>query len=82
VSVSEVFSLPIRCYIKVNKRDNIGKQNGNTFTVASYEILIEPQSFESERVQLFDTLGHDLGVFSVMYPPEYLQAVQAVKIVV
>jgi len=77
---SEAFGEQIPCRITTNKRNNIGKQNGNTFTVASYEILIEMQPFEAERIKL-NQLGKDLGEFSVLWT-EYLESVQAVKIVV
>jgi len=82
VRPSSEWGKPISCHIKVNTRNNLGKQNGNTFTIASYEILIEPQPFEAERVKLIDNCGKELGEFSVMYPPEHLEAVGAVKIVV
>jgi hypothetical protein len=80
VQTSAVWGNPIPCHISVNKRNNLGKQNGNTFTVASYEVLIEPQPFYAERVRLTEH-GRDLGEFSVMFS-EYLEAVGATKIVV
>lgn len=80
VKTSESCGDPIPCRITVNKRDNLGKQNGNTFTVASYEVLISPQPFTAERVKL-ERFGKDLGEFSVMFT-EYLEAVGAIKIVV
>lgn len=82
IQPSSIWGELIPCYIKVNTRNNLGKQNGNTFTIASYEILINPQPFESERVKLIDGFGKDLGEFSVMYPPEFLEAVDAIKLVV
>ena len=80
VKPSESWGDPIYCSITVNKRNNLGKQNGNSFTVASYEILIGPQPFTAERVKL-ERLGKNLGEFSVMFT-EYLEAVGAIKIVV
>jgi hypothetical protein len=80
VKTSESWGGPISCRIAMNKRDNLGKQNGNTFTVASYEVLISPQPFTAERVKL-ERHGKDLGEFSVMFT-EYLEAVGAIKIVV
>ncbi|MDR0657691.1 MAG: hypothetical protein LBG18_01930 [Mediterranea sp.] len=80
VKPAETWGQPIPCNVKVNKRNNLGKQNGNTFKIASYEVLIEPQPFESERVRLTE-YGRDLGEFSVMWT-EYLDAVGALKIVV
>jgi hypothetical protein len=80
IKPDESWSLPIPCHVKMNRRNNLGKHNGNTFIIASYEVLIEPQPFEAERVKLTEN-GRDLGEFSVMYT-EYLEAVGAVKIVV
>jgi hypothetical protein len=80
VKPTETWAQPVPCHVKVNKRDNLGKQNGNTFKIASYEVLIEPQAFESERVRLTEH-GRDLGEFSVLWT-EYLEAVGFLKIVV
>ena len=80
IEPSESLSEPISCHIKVNRKNNLGKQNGNAFTIASYEILIELQSFEAERVKLIER-GRDLGEFSVLWT-ECLENVGAVKIVV
>ncbi|MDL2310128.1 hypothetical protein LJC39_03315 [Parabacteroides sp. OttesenSCG-928-B22] len=83
VRPSSEWGEPIPCNIRVNKRNNLGKQNGNTFTVASYEILIEPQSFiDDGMVKLQYVSGKDLGEFPIMFPPEFLEAVGAVKITV
>jgi hypothetical protein len=76
----ESWTQPIPCRIVTNKKNNLGKQNGNTFTIASYEVLIELQSFESERVRLARHC-RELGEFSVLWS-EYLDAVGAFKIVV
>jgi len=80
VRPSEDFEERIPCRITTNKKNNIGKQNGNTFTVASYEVLIDLQPFEAGLVRLTRN-EHDLGEFSVLWI-EYLEAVGAVKIVV
>ena len=80
VEPSESWSEPIPCHIRVNRKNNLGKQNGNTFTVASYEVIIELQPFEHERVKLIEQ-AMDLGEFSVLWT-ECLEAVGAVKIVV
>ncbi len=78
---SESWEAPIPCHIRSNTYNNKGKANGNTFTVASYEVLIESQPFVAERVKLTDRNGKDLGEFSVM-EIEYLDAVDTVKITV
>jgi hypothetical protein len=80
VKPSEDWLQPIPCRIVVNKRDNLGKHDGNTFKIASYKVLIEPQPFDYERVRLTE-YGRDLGEFSVMFV-EYLDAVSALQIVV
>lgn len=83
VRPSSEWSNPVPCHIKVNQRNNLGKQNGNSFTIASYEILIEPQSFIDDGIiKLFYISGKELGEFPIMFPPEFLEAVGAVKIVV
>jgi len=80
VKPSETWSQPIACRIIQNRKNNIGKQNGNTFVIASYEVLIDPKPFEAERVKL-NCNGLDLGEFSVLWN-EYLDVVCALKIVV
>jgi hypothetical protein len=70
----------IPCRIKENRRNNIGKLNGNTFIIASYEILIDKQQFDANRVKL-ERFGHSLGEFSVI-SIEPLDAVNCIKILV
>ncbi|MDR0385392.1 MAG: hypothetical protein LBH60_04885 [Prevotellaceae bacterium] len=83
VRPSSEWGKPIPCRISVNKRNNLGKQNGNSFTIASFEILIEPQPFiDDGMVKLRYLSGRELGEFPIMFPPEFLEAVGAVKIVV
>lgn len=79
VRPSSSFGDPVPCNIKVNKNSLIGKANGNTFTVASYEILIEGNAYDAEAVELLDSDGKSLGEFSVMQI-EPLYAVGLVKI--
>jgi hypothetical protein len=61
VRLSPEWEQPIPCHIKVNRGNYLGKQNGNTFTSASYEVLIESQPFEAERVKLVDESGRRSG---------------------
>lgn len=75
------FGDPIPCNIKTNKNSLIGKSNGNTFTVASYEILIEANGYEEGTVQLTDLSGKAIGEFPIM-EIEPLYAVGMVKITV
>jgi hypothetical protein len=73
---------PVECNIKVNKNSLVGKSNGNTFTIASYEILVEATEWEAESVKLAYSSGKELGEFSLLSEPEILQAVGMVKLLV
>lgn len=57
---------PIRCYIKTVKTNNVGKQEGNYFKVASYEVLIDLVPFNATRIRLAYDDGQDLGEFAVI----------------
>jgi hypothetical protein len=57
---------PIRCYIKTVKTNNVGKQDGNHFKIASYEVLIDLIPFASTRVRLSCDDRGDLGEFAVI----------------
>ena len=80
IETSESWSDPIPCHIKVNRKNNLGKQNGNAFTIASYEVYVEMQPFEAERIKI-SKYSKDLGEFSVLWT-ECLENVGSVKIVV
>jgi len=80
IQMSDTFGEPIPCHIKVNSKSNLGKQNGNTFTVASYVILIDEQPFEDGIVKLTQH-GRDLGEHSVLWS-EYLETHATIKIFV
>ena len=77
---TETFSEPIPCRIVTNRKNNLGRHNGNTFVIASYKVLIDMQPFDAERVKL-TRKGNDLGVFSVI-STEYLETVGSVEILV
>lgn len=64
VKPSESWGVPIPCNIKTNQSSNNGVINGNTFSVSSYEILIDSQPFKADRVQLVRN-GEALGEFKV-----------------
>lgn len=72
---------PIPCQFRANSYNNRGKANGEAFTVASYEILIEDQSYEAEVLRLTDNNGKELGEFSVI-EIESLTAVCQTRILV
>lgn len=71
---------PILCQIRTNKLDNLGKSNGNSFTAASYVILIEMQPFDAKAIRL---MREDicLGEFPII-STEPLPAVGIIKILV
>lgn len=71
----------IPCRHKANRSSFKGKSNGNTFTVASFEILIESQPFPYEQIQLFGEDGAKIGEYSIMWK-ENLDAVGNLKITV
>ena len=43
---------PIECQYRANKYSNKGKANGEAFTIASYEILIDEQPYDAEMLRL------------------------------
>lgn len=71
---------PIICQIRTNKLDNLGKSNGNHFTVASYVILIEMQPFDAKAIRLIreDVCLGEFPIISI----EALTAVGIIKILV
>ena len=72
---------PIPCQYSANKRNNLGRVNGEHYTVAQYEILIEQQPFTSEQIRLKDLAGNVVGEFSVIQV-EPLDAVCELRILV
>lgn len=72
---------PIPCQYSANKRNNLGKVNGEHFTVAQYEILIEQQPFTTEQIRLKDLAGDTVGEFSIIQV-EPLDAVCELRILV
>lgn len=74
---------PIPCQYLPNSRNNLGKVNSERFTTASYTVLLEEQPLpSSEQIRLKDSNGKILGEFSLIAPPEYLEAVGEIKILV
>jgi hypothetical protein len=74
------WGFPIPAYIKVNRYSELGVKDGDSFRIASYEVLIEAQPFQAAHVKLA-TKDRQLGAFPVIQT-EQLQAVGAVKILV
>lgn len=78
------WSAPIPCqYIPVNRTLLTRTGNGERITKATYTVLIEMQSLpESEQLRLTDRTGTSLGEFSLIAPPEMLDAVCEIKILI
>lgn len=74
---------PIPCqYIPIN-RNNLGRVNGERYTSATYTVLIEEQALPgSEQIRLTDIKGNVLGKFPLIAPPELLEAVGEIKILI
>jgi hypothetical protein len=81
ITPSVTWGEPIPCRIMANMHNKKGKANGNSFTIASYEVLVETQPFATERVTLTYDNGEELGEFSVMQI-ERMESVGTVKILV
>ena len=75
------WGVPIPCQYSANKYSNLGRVNGEHFTVAQYTVLIEAQPFAAEQIRLKDRNGNDLGEFSVIQA-EPLDAVCELKILI
>lgn len=75
------WSSAIPCQYSANKHDNLGKVNGEHFTIAQYSVLIEASKFSAEQVRLTDEDGSVVGDFSVI-SVERLPAVGQVKIMI
>lgn len=74
---------PIPCQIIPNTQNLKGSYDGEHFTIASFTILIEEQPLpQSEQVRLTAKCGREIGEFSLIAPPEYLQAVCEIKLMV
>lgn len=77
------WSDPIPCQFIPNNRNNLGRVNGEHFTTATYTVLIEEQPLpESEQLRLKDRSGKELGEFSLIAPPEAMEAVCEIKILI
>lgn len=78
------WSDPIPCqFIPVNRTLLFKTENGERITTATYTVLIEKQPLpESEQLRLTTTGGKSLGEFSLIAPPELLEAVCEIKILI
>lgn len=74
---------PIPCQFLPNNRNNLGRVKGERFTTATYMVLLEEQPIpESEQLRLTDRSGKALGEFSLIAPPEYLEAVGEIRLLI
>ena len=69
----------IPCQYLANKYSNKGKANGESFVIASYEILIEEQNYSAETLRLTNSAGSVIGEFAVI-EIEPLPAVGMIKL--
>lgn len=82
IKPTEAWGKPIPCQYTANKHNNLGKTTGGEpFTVAQYQILIEEQPLNGERLRLDDLCGREIGEFSIM-EIEPLEAVCEMRIMV
>lgn len=73
---------PIPCQYIPNNNSFQGRANGEHFTVASYQILIDGMyEVASEQLRLKDAAGKEIGQFSLI-SVEPLRAVDEIKIMV
>lgn len=74
---------PIPCQFIPNSRNNLGRVNGERFTTATYTVLLEEQPLpDSEQIRLTDRDGRVLGEFSLIAPPEALETVCEIKLLI
>lgn len=78
------WSAPIPCqFIPVNRYLLMKTPEGERMTKANYTVLIEMQPLpESEQLHLKNLNGDSLGKFSMIAPPEILDAVCEIKILI
>lgn len=78
---SPSYSESIPCQFKANRYNSLGVVNGEHYTIARYEILIEEQPVQSEQIRLKDMSGKEIGTFSIIQV-EPLEAVCQIRILV
>jgi hypothetical protein len=72
---------PIPCQYYANRYNNLGRVDGEHFTVASYVVLVDSQAIGSEQLRLKDRSGAVVGEFSIIQV-EPLDAVQELRILI
>lgn len=82
-AATEAWGAPVKCQIIPLSGNNLGKKDGERFTVASYKILIEKQPLpKSEQIRLTWDDGTIVGDFSLLSYPERLDAVSQIQLLV
>ena len=60
------WGIPIPCqYIQLT-HNKLGRVNGEHYTLATYQVLIEEQPFSAEQVRLKDMAGNTVGEYSII----------------
>ena len=67
IASSASWGEPIACQYTANMYNQLGRSNGEAFTIAQYTILIEKQltAFTAEQIKLTDMNGAVVGEFSI-----------------
>lgn len=82
-AATEAWGTPVLCQIIPLSGNNLGKKDGERFTVAAYKILIEKQPLpNSEQIRLTWNDGTPVGDFSLLSHPERLDAVNQIQLLV
>lgn len=73
----------IECQFVPNKRNNLGVTNGEAFTVAKYQILVNEEAWpwDSEIIRLTTQFGRVIGEFPII-AVEHLKAVGETQILI
>lgn len=77
------WSEPIPCQFIPESENLLAKTNGERITKKYFTVLLDEQPIPaSEQVRLTDKNGKRLGEFSLTAPPEPLEAVDQIKILI
>lgn len=77
----ECWNEPVPCQYQPVKRTLQSTANGERFSYSTYSVLIEEQALpDSEQVRLADRNGNVLGEFSLLSPPEMLDTVGLIRL--
>ena len=79
IPATESWEPKIPCQYRANTYSNKGRSNGEAFTIATYEVLIDGTIIEQARILLTDIDNRVIGEFTVI-SAEPLPAVQMTKI--